>query len=117
MELRREQASACPRASSCTPSLCHLLMWHTMPELDLALLPSPLLPFRLLSVFFYGFVLFFFPLLCLCCSLHSGSPRGDLPQHGQARARASPRHRWVPLLQLIFLHYTLILWSCNTYRF
>lgn len=63
MEWRREQASACPRASSRVPSLCHLLVCHLTHELYLALLPTPLLPFWLLSVFFYAIVLFFFPAL------------------------------------------------------
>lgn len=61
MELRREEASAYPRASGCMPSLCHLLVWHMMPELSLALLPSSLLPCWLLSVFFHVLVLFFPP--------------------------------------------------------
>lgn len=89
----------------CVPSLCHLLVWHMIPELCLPLLPSPLLPAWVLSVFFYIPVLFFpaLPLLFL----HSGSPRGPQPRHG----RAGARHRWVPLLWFIFLHFTVVLWS------
>lgn len=63
MELRREEASAYLRASGHVPSLCHLLVWHMMPELCPALLPSPLLPCWFLSVFFHVFVLFFPPTL------------------------------------------------------
>lgn len=84
------------------PSL--LLVWH-LSCACLCCLLSCSQPGYFLFPFMFLYIVFF-PALPLVF-LHSGSPRGPQPRHGQAGAR----HRWVPLLAFIVFCFTSLLWS------